>query len=93
MSKAAPQSRPLLIRFHEAAGLLGMSVRWLQEQVTANVAPVVRAGRSVRMRRADVEAFARDGRWPGAKSDEAVVIGKDNEINPHVAVKKRGHRP
>jgi excisionase family DNA binding protein len=48
----------------ETAELLRMSVRWLQQQVTDGKAPIVHAGRSVRMRRSDVEAFARDGQWP-----------------------------
>ena len=97
MSKSAPQPQSLLIRFHEAAQLLGMSVRWLQEQASANAAPVIRAGRSVRMRRTDVEAFARDGRWP-EKPFHGPSVSIDLGDNPAsavasqigAAIKKRG---
>jgi hypothetical protein len=64
-NKKTPEAPPpLLMTMPEAAGLLHMSVRWLQQQVTDGIAPIVHAGRSARMRRSDVESFARDGKWP-----------------------------
>ena len=57
---------PILLTKSEAATLLGFGVRWLEKQIEAG-APCVHIGRSVRLRRKDVEAFARDGRWPARK--------------------------
>jgi excisionase family DNA binding protein len=65
MGKQQQEDRILLTKT-EAASALGFGVRWLEKQIEAG-APYVRIGRSVRLRRKDVEAFARDGRWPARK--------------------------
>lgn len=61
-----PEQPPILLTKAEAASALGFGVRWLEKQIEAG-APCVRIGRSVRLRRKDVEAFARNGRWPTTK--------------------------
>lgn len=61
------KQQPILITKAEAAAALGFGVRWLEMQIAAG-APVVRIGKSVRLRRADVEAFARAGKWPKARA-------------------------
>jgi excisionase family DNA binding protein len=66
MPKSDPS--PMLLRLTEVATMIGFSRRWLEMQVAEGLAPAVRVGRSVRMRRADVEAFARDGKWPEGKA-------------------------
>ena len=54
---------PILLTKSEVATTLGFGIRWLEMQIAAG-APCVRIGRSVRMRREDVEAFGRTGKWP-----------------------------
>jgi len=54
----------LLITVKEAAAMIGFSKRWLEERIRMKMVPVSRTGPSVRIRRADVEAFAKSGRWP-----------------------------
>jgi hypothetical protein len=61
------EQQAILLTKAEAAAALGFSVRWLEMQIVAG-APVVRIGRSVRMRRVDVEAFACTGKWPKGKA-------------------------
>jgi excisionase family DNA binding protein len=57
------KNESLLMTKKEAAEALGFGVRWLELQI-ASGAPCVRIGKSVRIRRADVEHFARVGAWP-----------------------------
>jgi hypothetical protein len=58
----------ILVKKSEAARMLGFGIRWLDGHLN-NGAPCVRVGRSVRLRRSDVEAFARDGKWPEKKGN------------------------
>lgn len=79
MPRSEPTSATLLLRIPEAASLIGFSTRWLQERIAAGKVPTVNVEGRVRMRRTDVEAFARDGKWPDAKCT------KLSEKNPAVA--------
>ena len=63
-NRKQPSAEPLLISVQEAADMIGFSKRWLATRIRSGGVPVVRTGKSVRMRRADVEAFARTGKWP-----------------------------
>jgi excisionase family DNA binding protein len=71
MPRSEPPQPSILLRLPDAAAALGFSRRWLEKQIAERGAPVVHIGKSVRMRRQDVEAFARDGRWPGQKAEQA----------------------
>jgi hypothetical protein len=62
------QNEAILLSKAEAAAALGFGVRWLEMQIAAG-APCVRIGKSVRIRRVDIEAFARTGKWPAKKGD------------------------
>jgi excisionase family DNA binding protein len=64
------EQNSILLTKAEAAAALGFGVRWLEKQIDAG-APVVHIGRSVRLRRKDVEAFARDGKWPKTQTKES----------------------
>jgi excisionase family DNA binding protein len=55
---------PLLVSKKDAATLLGFSVRWLSARIAAGEVPVVRAGRAVRIRSADLATYAASGKWP-----------------------------
>ena len=70
MAKQTTETAPLLIAVREAASLIGFSKRWLEMRIREGGVPVVRTGKSVRMRRADVEAFARTGKWPKSNPKE-----------------------
>ena len=62
ITTCAGSARPPNQARSAAATALGFGVRWLEMQIAAG-APCVRIGRSVRLRRKDVEAFARLGHW------------------------------
>jgi hypothetical protein len=66
------KNESLLVTKKEAAEMLGFGVRWLEIQI-ASGAPCVRVGNRVRMRRVDVEHFARDGAWPTCANDGSVA--------------------
>ena len=98
---------PELLRPSDVEGLLAVSRSTLDKMFKTGLLPIIcLTSRSRRVRKSDLIKYCellrlhpqtisdqlRDGRWPGAKPDEAVVIGKDNEINPHVVVKKKGAR-
>ena len=59
----AKQVEPLLISVKEAADIIGFSIGWLRTRIRNGEVPAVQSGASVRMRRSDVEAFARTGKW------------------------------
>ena len=62
----APHEPSILIGATEAARLIDFSHRWLQREIASGRVPVVRVGSSVRLRRSDVETFAKSGKWPAA---------------------------
>lgn len=90
MPVSHPSSPSLLLRLPDAAALIGYSTRWLQERIAAGGVPIVNIEGRARMRRTDVEAFARDGHWPLANPYDAVFVGTGAEITPHVPAKKGG---
>lgn len=64
MARNTATEPPILLRPSETAALIGFSIAWLNQRIADGEVPVVRIGASVRIRRADVEAFARTGKWP-----------------------------
>lgn len=61
-----------LLRVSEVAAIISISERWIWERIASGEIPVVRVGKLVRIRRADVDAFARTGQWP----EQATEKGK-----------------
>ena len=86
--KQEQPTEPLLISVQEAANMIGFSKRWLETRIRSGEVPAVKTGPSVRMRRSDVEAFARTGQWPLTKEHIDYVYSHDGELPPGMSIKE-----